>query len=390
MRSLVGTQTLVSLLATASIAGCSGSIADPPPDTATIPSNVRLRVREVVSGLSTPVFLSAPPSDARLFILEQPGRIRIVENGQLIATPFLDIAARIAPGHERGLLGLAFHPSFASNGFFYINFTDEDGNTRVERYRVSADRNRADPASAFVIITIAQPFANHNGGMIAFGPDRKLYVGMGDGGSGGDPQGNGQNLGTLLGKMLRLDVDAGSPYVVPTDNPFVGRAGARGETWALGLRNPWRFAFDPPSSRLYIADVGEGRIEEISVAGAAERGVNYGWKVMEGSTCFNAPTCSRDGLRLPIVEYDHSQGCSVTGGYVYRGTIAAIRGHYFYSDYCAGWLRSVRLDSNGVVADQRTWEVGTIEGATSFGIDGRGELYITAANGRVYIIEAES
>jgi hypothetical protein len=378
-------------LATLASPGCSSSAGDPGPDTTgttPTPTDFRLRVREVVSGLASPVFLTAPRGDARLFILEQPGRVRVVENGQLLPTPFLDVAARASSGGERGLLGLAFHPSYATNGFFYVNFTDRSGDTRVERFRVSADRNRADAASATLVIGVAQPFSNHNGGMLAFGPDGKLYVAMGDGGSGGDPQGHGQNLNSLLGKLLRLDVDAGSPYAVPPDNPFVGRAGARGEIWALGLRNPWRIAFDPPSNRLYVADVGQGRLEEVSVAGDAERGVNYGWNVMEGSACYNAATCARDGLRPPAVEYDHSDGCSITGGYVYRGRIAEIRGHYFYSDYCTGFLRSVRLDADGTVAERRTWDVGPLGNVTSFGVDGGGELYITSANGRVYVIEA--
>src|SRR5438067_6190965 len=230
---------------------------------------VTLVAREVLTGLDAPTFLTAPPGDARLFILEQTGRVRIASGGRLQATPFLDLTSKLSSGGERGLLGLAFHPRYAQNGYFYVNYTDRNGDTRVERYKVSADANRADPASASPVLFVAQPYANHNGGMLAFGPDGMLYVGMGDGGSGGDPQWNGQNLGALLGKLLRLDVDNGpngAGYAVPRDNPFVSRAGAKGEVWAFGLRNPWRFSFDPPSSRLVIADVGQNRLEEIDVA----------------------------------------------------------------------------------------------------------------------------
>jgi glucose/arabinose dehydrogenase len=363
------------------------------PDTTSSSANVTLRVREVASGLDSPVFLTAPRGDARLFVVEQPGRIRVIENGQLLATPFVDLTSRISAGGERGLLGLAFHPSYATNGFFYVNYTDTRGDTRVERYTVSrTDRNRADVATSLLLLAIPQPYANHNGGMLAFGPDGKLYVGTGDGGSGGDPLGNGQSLSTLLGKLLRVDVDAGTPYAVPRDNPFAGRAGARTEIWAYGLRNPWRFAFDPPSNRLYIADVGQGRVEEIDVARDSEAGLNYGWNVMEGSECYNATGCRKDELRQPVAEYDHGStgGCSITGGYVYRGSIAGIRGHYFYADYCRGWVRSIRLDGAGAVAERREWNVGTLGSVTSFGVDAAGELYVMSANGRVWRFEAGS
>jgi glucose/arabinose dehydrogenase len=352
-----------------------------------------LRARAVVTGLDRPLFLTAPAGDARLFVVEQPGRIRVVSGGNLLATPFLDLTDRVSFGGERGLLGLAFHPSYAQNGYFYVNYTDRSGDTRVERYRVSADRDRADPASASLVLTVAQPFSNHNGGMVLFGPDGMLYVGMGDGGSGGDPQGNGQNTGTLLGKLLRLDVDhapAGAGYAIPPDNPFAATAGGarRGEIWAWGLRNPWRLAFDPPSSRLYVADVGQSRREEIDVAGAREAGVNYGWNRMEGSECYNASSCDRANLRLPVAEYGREDGCSITGGYVYRGRIEAIRGHYFYSDYCQGWLKSIRVADDGTVAERRTWDVGALGAVTSFGVDASGELYVVSANGRVYVLEA--
>ena len=363
------------------------------PDTTTPSANVTLRLREVASGLASPVFVTAPRGDARLFVVEQPGRIRIVENGQLLPTPFLDITSRVGSGGERGLLGLAFHPSYATNGLFFINYTDRNGDTRVERLRVSTtNRNAADPNTAFHLLLVPQPYANHNGGMLAFGPDGMLYIGLGDGGSGGDPQGNGQSLTTLLGKILRIDVDVGSPYSVPRDNPFAARAGARTEIWAYGLRNPWRFSFDPPTNRLYIADVGQGRLEEIDVARDSEGGVNYGWNVMEGSDCYNAASCRRTDLREPVAEYGHGAdgGCSITGGYVYRGSIAAIRGHYFYADYCRGWVRSLRLDAAGAVVERKEWSVGPLSAVTSFGVDAAGELYLTTGGGRVYRFEAGS
>ncbi|HEU4631361.1 MAG TPA: PQQ-dependent sugar dehydrogenase [Gemmatimonadaceae bacterium] len=376
-----------SFLLAATLLACHGSGDEPTP-----PSGApALRVRPVVSGLESPLFLTAPAGDARLFVVEQPGRIRVVENGQLRAAPFLDITAKVASGGERGLLGLAFHPRYAQNGWFYVDYTDRDGDTRVERYRVSADRNVADPASATLVLAVDQPYANHNGGQVSFGPDGRLYVALGDGGSGGDPQGNGQSLGTLLGKLLRLDVDGGTPYAIPSDNPFVGRPGARGEIWAYGLRNPWRFAFDGPAGRLYIADVGQGAREEIDVAPIATGGLNYGWNRMEGTRCYRAESCDRTGLTAPVFDYGHDDGaCSIVGGYVYRGDDAALAplvGHYFYSDYCAGWLRSLRVAADGTVTDVREWDVGPLGQVLSFGVDAAGRLYVLSANGTVYAVD---
>lgn len=353
------------------------------------PTGVQLVVREVVRGLSSPLFLTAPANDERLFIVEQPGRIRIVSNGELLAAPFLDISAKVRSGGEQGLLSMVFHPQYAENRYFYVNYTDLDGHTQVERYQRSANPDLADPASATLIISVDQPFANHNGGQLAFGADGMLYIGMGDGGGGGDPRGNGQRLGTLLAKMLRLDVNAGSPYAVPATNPFVGQANSRPEIWALGLRNPWRFSFDDVEGRLYVADVGQSRIEEITVVDADEPGVNYGWNIMEGSLCYGSETCDRTGLRLPDIEYGHDDGCSVTGGYVYRGSIADLQGHYFYSDYCSGWLRSARVSPDGTVSDEREWDVGALGSVLSFGQDARRELYVLSQNGTVYVLQDE-
>lgn len=348
-----------------------------------------IRLRQVAEGLESPVFLTAPANDARLFIVEQPGRIRIVQNGNLLPTPFLDITSKVTAGGERGLLSMAFHPRYATNRVFYVNYTDREGDTRIERYEASADPSRADPGTAELVLMVDQPFSNHNGGLVAFGPDGKLYVGMGDGGGGGDPQETGQDPAQLLGKMLRIDVDAARPYAVPADNPFVGQAGRRPEIWAMGLRNPWRFSWDRTANLLYTADVGQNRLEEINVVPAGQGGVNYGWDVMEGSDCFEPSTgCPRTGLTVPVVEYTHADGCSVTGGYVYRGQdIPALRGHYLYADYCQSWIRSFRY-ANGAATDARSWDVEKIGSISSFGEDGRGELYVTAHGGRVFRIVA--
>lgn len=350
---------------------------------------VSIRLEQVVQGLQSPVFLTAPANDPRLFIVEQPGRIRIVQNGSLLPTPFLDLGSRVSAGGERGLLSVAFHPNYAANGTFFVNFTDTRGDTRIERFRVSADRNRADPASAELVLTVAQPFSNHNGGLVAFGPDGKLYIGMGDGGGGGDPEETGQDPMRLLGKMLRIDVDGARPYAIPADNPYAGRTGGQREIWASGLRNPWRFSWDRTANLLFVADVGQNRLEEINAVPAGQGGLNYGWDEMEGSDCFEPSTgCSRTGKVLPVSEYTHSDGCSITGGYVYRGQdIAALRGHYFYADFCEGWVRSFRV-ADGAATDARSWDLENVGNITSFGEDARGELYVISQSGSIHKIVA--
>jgi glucose/arabinose dehydrogenase len=374
---------IMSLLFILLLAGaCSESPTDNREDGGGTLDSLTLRLQTVASGFASPVYLTSPPGDARLFVVEQPGRIRIIRNGQVLSRPFLDITARVGSGGERGLLGLAFHPDYASNGFFFVNFTDRNGDTRVERFRVSANPDSADAATARLIIGQAQPFANHNGGEIMFGPDGRLYIGLGDGGSGGDPQNNGQNRNTLLGKILRIDVNGAEPYVIPPDNPFAGQASARGEIWAWGLRNPWRFAFDRVAGMMYIADVGQNAYEEINVAPAAQGGLNYGWRIMEARHCYDAGSCNMGGLTQPVLEYGHGDGCSVTGGFVYRGTrMPDVVGHYFYSDYCSGWVRSFRW-ANGNVTQQRDWalDAGSV---LSFGEDAGGELYLLTAAGTV-------
>lgn len=370
----------LSLLAGVLLLACGSGTrpsTEPPGDT------TAARLEVIVSGLQDPVHLAAPAGDSRLFVVEQRGTIRVVKNGQLLGTPFLDVRP-IASGGERGLLSVAFHPGYATNGYFYVNYTDVGGNTRIERYHADPVSDVADAASAKLILAVDQPFGNHNGGQVLFGPDGMLYIGMGDGGSGGDPQGHGQNRGTLLGALLRIDVDGGDPYRIPADNPYVNQPPFRGEVWAWGLRNPWRSAFDAASGMIYIADVGQSVWEEVNIRPAAEAGVNYGWNLMEGRHCYNASSCNQSGLTLPVFEYNHSEGCSITGGFVYRGSaIPALQGHYFYADYCRGQVRSFKFAS-GIVSAQKSWDFGDIESVLSFGEDSVGELYVLSSNGTVY------
>lgn len=376
------------------LAACNrggGGSSDPPPAGEVKPPTLVLR--QVAAGLSNPLFLTAPAGDPRLFIVEQPGRIRIVKQGALLAVPFLDLTAKITAGGEQGLLSLAFDPRYADNGYFYVYFNDTQGDIAVERYSVMpGNADLADPASVLRILSIPHPtFGNHNGGLLAFGADGYLYAGIGDGGGGGDPSGNAQNLGKLLGKLLRIDVSSASaakPYSIPPGNPFAGQAGRMAEIWAYGLRNPWRYAID--GETLYIADVGQSQREEINAAPLAQGGLNYGWNIMEGKTCYKDAGCSPAGLTAPILDYDHSQGCSVTGGYVYRGNaIPELRGHYFYSDFCGGWLRSLRYQ-NGQTSDQRSWPVGNVGPILSFGLDAQQELYLLGSEGgKVYRLEKQ-
>ena len=318
--------------------------------------------------------------DSRLFIVLQAGQIMVYDGTTVLPTPFLDIRTLVLAGGERGLLGLAFHPRYAENGFFYVNYTDRPGgDTVIARYRVSAaDPNRADPASASVLLLIDQPFANHNGGQLQFGPDGYLYIGMGDGGSGGDPDNRAQNLGDPLGKMLRIDVDGGTPYAVPQSNPFRGQTSVRPEIWAYGLRNPWRFSFDRATGDLWIADVGQGSWEEVHFQPATSiGGENYGWRRMEGTHCFNPTTnCNNGTLVLPVIEYGHTSGaCSVTGGYVYRGAqYPRLHGMYIYADYCNGMIWGATRSSTGAVTSQLLFDASFF--ISTFGEDVNGELYV--------------
>ncbi|HEU4747127.1 MAG TPA: PQQ-dependent sugar dehydrogenase, partial [Gemmatimonadaceae bacterium] len=332
-------------LALAFIASGCGSDETGPGD-GSLPSDLTLALAPfVTTGLAAPVFLTQPLNDGRIFVVEQAGRIRVVRDGVLQSTPFLDITSRVVSGGERGLLSVAFHPRYATNGYFYVYFTGADGEIRVERFTATANPDAADPATSRLIISAAHSqFSNHNGGLVAFGPDGMLWTALGDGGGGGDPLGNGQSFNALLGSMLRIDVDSGDPYAIPAGNPFVGQSGRRGEIWAKGLRNPWRFAFDAPSGLLYIADVGQSAREEINAQSITTGGLNYGWNITEGLICYNATSCNQTGLTAPVLDYTHAAGgCSVTGGYVHRGSaIPGLSGHYLYSDYCNRYLKSFR------------------------------------------------
>ena len=362
------------------------STAPPPP-----PSAMDLALQTVATGLDRPVDLTAPPGDlARLFVAEQTGAIRVIANGTLLPAPFLDLSGQVTCCGEQGLLGIAFHPNYGSNGRFFVHYSQNNGDTRISSFTVSGDPNVANPASESTILTQAQFAGNHNGGQIAFGPDGYLYIGLGDGGGGGDPQANGQDRTTLLGTLLRIDIDGGSPYAIPPSNPYRNHATFREEIWAYGLRNPWRFSFDRSTGDLYSADVGQGSLEEINFQpGASTGGVNYGWSVMEGSQCFNAGSCNQVGLTLPVHEYDHSGGaCSVTGGFVYRGSaIPQLAGTYFYADWCAGWVRSFRM-SSGQATDHFDWTDLAASQPTSFGQDGAGELYVVGSGTVWRIIDA--
>ena len=382
------------LLACLLLAGCSCEHNGSSPATMRPPAapSGYMAVR-VANGLSQPVDLTAPPGDtARIFIVEKTGTIRILKGGQVLSRPFLDISGLVSSGSEQGLLGLAFHPHYGANGKFYVYYTDRSGNIHIVEYLVSSNPDSASATSREILSVAHSSYPNHNGGQVVFGPDGFLYTGLGDGGGGGDPLGSGQNLNTLLGKILRIDVDSGSPYAIPADNPFLGQAGKRGEIWSYGERNPWRFSFDPANGDLYIADVGQNLWEEVDYEAAGVSGRNYGWNRMEGMHCYSPSTgCDTTGITLPVVEYDHQAGCSVTGGYVYRGSLhPELAGTYFYGDYCTGIVRSFRIQS-GIAVDMQDWtqalrtEAGSaMQNLSSFGLDAAGELYLVLLVGEVY------
>ncbi len=325
----------------------------------------------------------------RLFITEQAGRIMIVRDSVQLKGPFLDIRGRVSCCGERGLLSAAFPPGYSEHGRFYVNYTNRSGDTVVARFRTTKHPDRADAASEEVLLTVKQPFANHNGGQLAFGPDGYLYIGMGDGGSAGDPFGNGQKMDALLGKLLRIDVGSGvRPYAVPAVNPFAGKKGVAPEIWALGLRNPWRFSFDGKTGDLFIADVGQNAYEEVNVQPAASKGgENYGWNIMEGMHCFRSKTCAAPGLVLPVAEYDHDAGCSVTGGMVYRGrAFPLLDGIYLYGDYCSGRVWGMRRSGEQWLTKELARTKFSI---STFGEDEDGELYIADHDGGgIYRIES--
>jgi len=343
----------------------------------------------VAGGFDAPLFVAtAPDASGRLYVVEQPGQIMVVgADGRTAPDPFLDIRDRVSQdGGERGLLGLAFHPAYAANGRLFVYYVDRAARIVVAEFH-RRDATHADGGSERVLLRIDHSqYPNHDGGMIAFGPDGMLYIGTGDGGGAGDPLGNGQNPGTLLAKLLRIDVDGAAPYAVPSGNPFVGRSGFRPEVWAYGLRNPWRFSFDRATGALYVGDVGQNLWEEIDVAPRGAGGQNYGWHVMEGRHCYEpAVGCSQAGITLPVAEYGHDQGCAVMGGYVYRGpSIPSLDGWYLFGDYCSGRIWGIRADAalRGPATPRLLLQAGTQ--IRSFGQDQRGEVYVVGGSGDVY------
>jgi glucose/arabinose dehydrogenase len=389
----VAARPLPAALSVVALLGAVLGVAPPPPASAATPVLQLLPV--VTSGLSSPVLVTHA-GDARLFVVEQAGRIRIVQGGALLPTPFLDITGPVGDGGERGLLGLAFHPQYASNGRFFVFYTrSDDGDLQISEFARSAgDPNLANGASERPLLRIEHSSqANHNGGMLAFGPDGMLYIATGDGGGSGDPLGSGQNANSRLGKILRIDVDPpnpSDPYEIPPDNPFVGLAGDD-LVWSLGLRNPWRFSFDRTTGDLWIGDVGQGSWEEIDRATTGSgrgRGVNYGWNIMEGAHCYNAGSCNQAGLTLPLTEYAHGSGdCSVTGGYVYRGgTSPVLSGLYLFGDFCSGRIWSVQ--AAGPAGQSPTLLLDTSANIASFGEDAAGEVYLVSLGGAVYRLAA--
>ena len=333
-----------------------------------------------IPGLQRPVDLQADGS-GRFFVVEKVGRIRIIENGQLLETPFLDITDRVGSnGNEQGLLGLAFHPGYQENGRFFVNYTDTRGDTVIARFQVSSDPAVVDPGSEVPLLGIDQPFANHNGGVLAFGPDGYLYAGLGDGGSQGDPNGNAQNTGALLGKILRLDVDSADPYAVPSDNPFGN------EVWAYGFRNPWRLSFDRSTGDLYIGDVGQNQWEEIDfLASGSPGGANFGWDHREGAHDYEGG--GPEGMIDPVAEYSHPEGgCSITGGYVYRGSMPEWNGIYLYGDYCTGMIWGL-IQIDGGWQNQLLFDVDVT--ITSFGQDENGEVYLISDNGGIFRLTSQ-
>lgn len=362
--------------------------AEPSPTSTPFPTLAStIQLAPIASGLFKPVYLTHA-SDSRLFVVEQHGVIRIINDGELLLQPFLDIQNRVgSDASEQGLLSVAFHPGYGENGRFFLNYTDNNGDTTISRFQVSSDPNAADPASEQILLTLPQPFGNHNGGQIQFGPDGYLYIGMGDGGAANDPLGNGQNNTTLMGALLRIDVDQSDSYAIPADNPFVN-SDNRNEIWAYGLRNPWRFSFDRLTGDLYLADVGQDTWEEVDfVAAGRPGGLNFGWNLFEGSHCFSG-NCDATGLEQPVFEYSHSEGgCSITGGYVYRGQqFPPLWGNYFVGDYCSGNIWAMVPTGDGTFTTQLVLGSSGLL-ISSFGEDAAGELYVLDHQGQVLQIQ---
>jgi len=369
-----------------------------------------LKVMKLVEGLHKPIYLTAPENSSdTLFIVEQHGVVQRLINGEVATSALLNIRNRVhqpkMPGDERGLLGFALHPQFSKNGRIFVNYVNKKDSTVIAEYKVDPKTRIADEKKEKIILKFQQPYSNHNGGQLAFGPDGFLYIAVGDGGYAGDPHENGQNIETIFGTILRIDIDGKTPYEIPVDNPFLNEKKAKGEIYWYGLRNAWRFSFDANTGDLYIGDVGQSSWEEIDYLPAKSPGANFGWNKMEGAHCYPpGEDCEKDGLVLPIFEYPNNanfmktligwdqndaQGCSVTGGYVYRGSqIPELYGHYIFGDYCTGKVWSF-IVKNGISQNFAEWKINGLEKdlyLSSFGEDGKGELYIVNHTGSIYKI----
>lgn len=357
------------------------------------PEGVVLDPRLLVSGLESPVDIVGEIDGDRLFVVEKGGRIRIVDGDEILSEPFLDLQDWVlSRGNEQGMLSMRFHPNFAENGRVFVFFTDQVGTSQLVEARVLPEnRDRVDPSSLQSVLSIPQYGQYHQSGSMFFGPDGHLWLSLGDGGGIGDPEGNGQNPGVIEASILRIDVDGPGRYSVPSDNPFVGEAGGRGEVWAYGLRNPWRISYDAVTGLLYIPDVGQEGVEELNVIPISEGGHNFGWSVTEGNDCYDADTCSRDGQTMPVYQYLHDgNGCAIVGGQVYRGSLMPeMAGHYFFADFCLGWIRSVVLDDESVrvVYDWTKTKDDRLGNVTTFGSDRHGELYVGTLEGEIWRLE---
>jgi glucose/arabinose dehydrogenase len=390
MNSLARPVRMLLLALVLATGGGFGVASAQTPTSSFDPGQFTFNLQPLVQGLNQPVQLVDPDDGSgRMFIVQKSGQILIFKDGAVSDTPYLDISSQVSGDSEQGLLSMAPHPDFGKSGRFYIDYTDTAGDTQIEEWSVSTDNaDTADPATAKTILSVDQPFPNHNGGLLLFGPDGYLYIGLGDGGSQGDPNGNGQNQGVLLGKILRINIDNSEgdlPYSIPKDNPFAGSKDARSEIWAYGLRNPWRFSFDRETGDLYIGDVGQGEYEEADFAGQ-QGGLNFGWNITEGTSCYAQADCDQSGITLPFFTYKHSDGsgCSITGGYVYRGeAIKADQGAYIAGDYCSGYVWAIN-PATGDVSDK----VETGLSISSFAEDADGELYVIDLNGAIYSVGA--